>query len=172
MVLRDYNWLDFLDRCQRKPDLSAFVSGDFPGVSVAHVDVPIGEGEPYGRVPLFQSQEAEVLLVRWRPDTFCLPHNHALSRGVIYLMQGSFTERAWGWRSGCLQPLSEQTLVAPSLVTLDTADIHDMKALGAGLSVHCYWPPIDQMRVTRNTERRWSSAIGPEPGGRTLQATF
>jgi Cysteine dioxygenase type I len=112
-----------------------------------------GPGEPYGRTPLLRDAAGEVLVVRWRENAFCAPHDHGAATGFVRLLRGSFVERSWEWRRGELVVVGEARYEAPCTLTIAAGGIHDMKATGSGLGVHFYLPAITGMRVFDRARR-------------------
>lgn len=104
--------------------------------------------EPYAREVLEADDEHEVLVMRWRPDATCAPHDHGeQSGGVIHVVRGAIIERRFRFDGRTLMPLSERSVVAPAVLSIEAGVIHDMHAVGAALTVHSYAPRIARMRV-------------------------
>ena len=121
------------------------------------------DGEPYGRRPLYRGPSGEVLLVRWREDTFCAPHDHGAAEGLVALLRGRFVERRWRWGASGLAPTGERTVEAPAIVSARKRDIHSMKATGGGVGLHFYRPAITGMRVY-DCARRETLIVGDDCG--------
>ena len=110
--------------------------------------------EAYSRRVLLADQRGEVLLMAWRADQFCAPHDHASATGFVLLLHGEFEERQYQWRNGSLHPVGSQTAQAPAFIPFEHGRIHDMKASTGGLSLHVYTPCIHGMRVYDMDSRR------------------
>jgi len=152
--------------------LSAWAEGHLESMLAVH-PLPIAAilaeapearpGEPYGRQPLHRSERGEVLLVGWRANTFCAPHDHASACGLVHLLRGRFIERHWRWDGTQLTNVGVSSFLSPTTRSLAVGEIHDMKAAQAGVSLHFYAPGIDGMRVyDRRGRRTW--VVGPDAG--------
>ena len=141
------DWSGLLRACQARALADHLASAPLPARALMEAAAPPRPGEPYGRLPIFRDSLGEVLLVRWREDTFCAPHDHGDAGGFIVLLSGRFVERLWRWRGGDLVPARERRYAAPSIITVTGGAIHDMKARGAGVGVHFYLPAIREMKV-------------------------
>ncbi len=119
--------------------------------------------EPYGRQPLHRGDLGEVLLVRWREDTFCSPHDHGAASGIIGLLRGEFVERLWRWRDGDLEVVGERNLTAPTVMKVAAHAIHNMLARGDGVGIHFYVPAISGMNVY-DRERRQTLLVSDDCG--------
>ena len=105
------------------------------------------EGEPYGRTLVHADAAHEMILMRWRPDSACAPHDHGAASGVIHLLDGVFTERVYARDGAQLRVVAERTFAAPHVVTIPAGHLHDMRCDRAGASLHIYRPRIAAMRV-------------------------
>jgi hypothetical protein len=114
---------------------------------------PPGVGEPYGRLPIFRDAVGEVLLVRWREETFCAPHDHGDAGGFVCLLRGRLVERHWRWRAGELCAVAERAHAASEVIAVGPGAIHDMKASDAAVGIHFYFPAIQGMQVFDRVRR-------------------
>jgi len=156
MSAAEYSWPDLLAAC-RGGSIEAHLRGSpLPLASLLAAAPPPGEGEPYGRLPIFRDAVGEVLLVGWREETFCAPHDHGEAGGFVCLLRGRLVERHWRWRDGELAAVgevgelkstAEREHFAPALIPVGPRAVHDMKASGAAVGVHFYFPPIAGMKV-------------------------
>jgi hypothetical protein len=111
--------------------------------------------DPYGRKVLYRSSSYEVMLATWALGAECAPHDHGFSNGVVWLAQGRFAEIRFAL-DGDLLPLGNPLKREPGVfLHVADGDIHSMRSLDAGLSLHIYSPPIRAMKVfdrlTRST---------------------
>ena len=127
------------------------------------VAAPASDGEPYGRRPLHRGESGEVLLVRWREDTFCAPHDHGSAAGFVVLLRGRFVERRWRSTAEGLALAGERAIAAPAIVAVRAHDIHSMKATEGGVGLHFYLPAITGMSVY-DCERRETLTVGDDCG--------
>lgn len=141
--------------------LDAYAPGDLLNAITPHVPaleqmVPLPDAphHAYARKVLLADERGEVLLMRWRRDMFCAPHDHSMARGYVLLLKGSFVERAYDWEGGSLTQRSQQCASSPSWVPFEQGRIHDMCAVDGGLSLHVYQPAITGMRVFDIARRR------------------
>lgn len=112
--------------------------------------------DPYGRKVLYQSKQNEVMLATWALGAECAPHDHGYSTGVVWLVEGRFTEQRFEMNDGDLYPIGLPHKRDPGVfVHVGDGDIHSMRSLDAGMSLHIYSPPIRSMKVfdplTRST---------------------
>jgi hypothetical protein len=138
-------------------------STPLPSDHLRGLAVPPAPGEPYGRLPLRRGATGEVLLVRWRDDTFCAPHDHGEAAGFVALLRGRFVERRWHWTGRGLELADERPLVAPAIIPVRAHEIHSMKAAGGGVGLHVYVPAITDMRVY-DCDRRETLIVADECG--------
>jgi cysteine dioxygenase len=158
------DWPALLTACRAGTLAEALGRAPLPVAELLAASVPPAPGEPYGRQPLHRDDaRGEVLLVSWREDTFCAPHDHGDASGVVALLRGTFVERAWRWRDGALDVAGERRHVAPTLLRVGAGGVHDMKATGRGLGVHFYVPAITAMRVF-DRERRETLVVADDCG--------
>ncbi|MEO6049348.1 MAG: hypothetical protein ABIQ57_17815 [Candidatus Kapaibacterium sp.] len=143
----NYDWDAVLTTCAEDPERARLALADLPLGYLLHNAPPPADGNPYGRVILHAGDLGEILLIRWRPDTFCAPHNHGDSRGYVRLLEGTFVEQSWEMIDGSLIPTSEHSLAAPAIIPISRNSIHSMKSIDGGASLHCYFPSVSAMRV-------------------------
>jgi hypothetical protein len=142
-----YDWPALLRACAGRALTGHLAATPLPARALIAAAAPPRRGEPYGRSPIFRDVTGEVLLVRWREDTFCAPHDHGDAGGFVLLLRGRLVERLWRWRDGDLVPALEREYVAPTVINVRRGAIHDMKAAGAGVGIHFYLPAIRQMKA-------------------------
>lgn len=119
--------------------------------------------EPYGRIPQHRDQNGEVILIHWRPQVYCAPHDHGDSYGYVLLARGKFVERLWRHTARGLRYLRTQIHQAPAVITVPAYSIHDMKCLEDGVGIHFYLPGIHGMRVY-DTKNRQTLVVGDNCG--------
>lgn len=158
-----YDWDALLAACQARALTAHLLASPLPRHDLIEAALAPRPGEPYGRLPLHRSDRGEVLLVRWREDTFCAPHDHGQASGHVCLLRGQFVERLWRWRGGELVPAVERAYAAPAIIDVKGGAIHDMKARGSGVGVHFYLPGIQAMRVF-DRERRETLTVSDDCG--------
>ncbi len=112
-------------------------------------------GEPYGRAVLLAREDAEVVLMWWRAQAPCAPHDHGQAGGHVLVLEGEVHERAWGWSQGELVAQDgAQVARAGEVVALGPGRVHDMVAPEGALTLHLYKPRIRGMRVFDVARRR------------------
>jgi hypothetical protein len=158
-----YDWDALLAACQGRTLADHLLACPLPRHDLIDAAPAPRPGEPYGRLPLHRSDHGEVLLVRWREDTFCAPHDHGQARGQVCLLRGQFVERLWRWREGDLVPAAERAYASPAIIDVKSGIIHDMKASGSGVGIHFYQPAIQGMQVF-DRERRETLTVSDECG--------
>ncbi|HZL19030.1 MAG TPA: cysteine dioxygenase family protein [Polyangia bacterium] len=143
----EYSWSDLLMACRAGALGPHLRASPLPVEALLSAAPPPGPGLPYGRLPIFRDAVGEVLLVGWREETFCAPHDHGDAGGFVHLLRGRLVERHWRWRMGDLCAVSERTHAASEVVAVGPRAIHDMKASDAAVGIHFYFPPIQGMQV-------------------------
>jgi len=140
-------------------DLAAVaVRGEVPGrellARVAHARPKLStlallpaDGEPYSRSILRADDEVEIMLARWRPRHSCAPHDHGGAGGFVIPVEGTFTERRFGWSGAQLVVTETATRAEGAPIRITSDVIHDMTAGEYGLTLHFYSPPASSMRV-------------------------
>ena len=149
-----YDWSALLRACQTRALQGHLATAPLSASGLLQAAVLPRPDEPYGRLAVFRESIGEVLLVRWRENTFCAPHDHGDASGFIVLLHGRFVERLWRWRDGDLVPAGERRYAAPAIIAVTSGAIHDMKARDAGLAIHLYLPAIRGMKVFDRQRRR------------------
>lgn len=148
-----YDWDALLAACETRSLVAHLAACPLPRHDLIDAAPPPRPDEPYGRLPLHRGERGEVLLVRWREDTFCAPHDHGQAGGFVSLLRGQFVERLWRWKDGDLVAAVERAYAAPALIEVKGGAIHDMKARGSGVGVHFYLPAIQAMKVFDRARR-------------------
>lgn len=143
----EHPWSDLLSACRAGAIADHLRAAPLPVAALLAATPPPRDGEPYGRLPIFRDAVGEVLLVGWSEETFCAPHDHGQAGGLVCLLRGRLVERHWRWRAGQLDAVSERAHTAPAQIPVGPGAIHDMKASGAAVGVHFYFPPIAAMKV-------------------------
>jgi hypothetical protein len=139
------------------------VRHDREGLFLAHAACHAGEltarrpvcpaGQPYGRVLLHQTGFGEVLLASWRPGARSAPHDHGQARGLVAVLEGSFTETTYQFDGSGLRATAERDHSIGDLLRAPPGLIHDLEAADGGLTLHVYVPRIEAMRVYDASER-------------------
>lgn len=146
----EIDWNQLLRDCARSSSSASQILENFSWPTLelrSHLAPQVYRKEAYSRYPLAVSPQGEIILMRWKQDQFCAPHDHGSSSGYVFLLEGNFIEREWFWESNRLVLGECQSFVAPRLVQVDSRRIHDMKTTNGGTSIHLYFPPIHRMRV-------------------------
>ncbi len=105
---------------------------------------------PYGRSPLFQSNDVEVLVMNWAPMRECAPHDHGGSFGWIKLMAGTAQHILYTLNQDDVPvPYLERVECAGSMYFAPRGQVHAMAnhTHHRMLTVHVYSPPIANMMV-------------------------
>jgi predicted metal-dependent enzyme (double-stranded beta helix superfamily) len=110
-------------------------------------------GQPYGRVLLHHSGFGEVLLAGWRPGARSAPHDHGQARGLVAVLEGSFTETTYQFDGSELRVTNECDHSVGDLLRAPPGLVHDLRAADGGLTLHVYVPRIEAMRVYDVRER-------------------
>ncbi|HTA17758.1 MAG TPA: hypothetical protein VK989_00615 [Polyangia bacterium] len=152
-VETDYDWPALLRSCHAGALTSHLRRHPLPEVALRRAASEPAAGEPYGRAPVWRDDVGEVLLVKWREDVYCAPHDHGEASGFVQLLAGRFVERLWRWRAGELVVANETQHDAPTILRVGAHGIHDMKAVGGGLGIHFYLPAITGMKVFDRARR-------------------
>jgi hypothetical protein len=158
-----YDWSTLLRACAARSLAAHLAAHPLPAGDLIDAAAPPADGDPYGRTPIFRDTAGEVLLVRWREETFCAPHDHGDAGGFVVLLRGHFVERLWRWREGELTPARERAYAAPGMIEVKRGAVHDMKACDQGVGIHFYLPAIRQMTVF-DRERRETLVVGDDCG--------
>ena len=104
-------------------------------------------GRAYGRRLLHDSKLGEVLLMGWSERQACLPHDHGLAFGWVYVVQGTASFRAWTVDQEPEDERGWQRYEQGAWVHVPQNQIHQMFGEGAAVTLHLYTPSIAEMRV-------------------------
>lgn len=95
-------------------------------------------GEPYGRRVLHDGALGEVLLVRWRGELPCAPHDHGDAHAVVCVLSGTITEQRFEFDGTRLACVGEQRITPPSQVEVPARVIHAVQGSEGALGLHFY----------------------------------
>jgi len=109
---------------------------------------------PYGRKVLHEDIEGEVLLVDWAKNMFCALHDHGKGEAIIFFLTGSYTEEFWEYGNGRTKKLSNHQRKMGDYCRIKAGDIHRVKSLSGGISLHFYVPNGSGMRIFDTEKRR------------------
>lgn len=135
---------------------------------------PIDPERPYSRNVIGMSDHCEIMLARWNPGRECAPHDHGASGGYVLYLTGEFVETQYSRVPEGLKSVGTRRILPGTLIHIEPGEIHSCHAVGEGVSLHVYSPPIDGMTVydLENKEMlKVSSAAGawcPQPEGMIL----
>jgi predicted metal-dependent enzyme (double-stranded beta helix superfamily) len=119
----------------------------FAASNEAHASMP----QPYSRSVIHTGPDCEIMVARWTPQISCAPHDHGVSRGWVFYLEGHFLETSFqlnaGRTSQCLQPFATQKHLAGEYTFVKNDEIHSCVSPDGGLSLHVYFPRIEQMQV-------------------------
>lgn len=110
--------------------------------------------EPYGRKVLFRSDKFEVMLATWASGAECAPHDHGFSRGIVWLVEGDFSETHYELTENLVVIGKPLARTMGTLLRVTPGDIHSMVAHCGGMSLHIYTPSIHDMKVFDAEKRR------------------
>lgn len=110
------------------------------------------ESDYYARNRIFSNQFVDLLLLCWRPGQRTPIHDHARSTCGVYVMRGEAIEIGFSPSGlGPLIPTGSHTVSAGNITVSSDDDIHlvaNYSKSGEDLvTLHCYSPPLGQMRV-------------------------
>lgn len=148
MIDYDPSWALTKAREAHEPLTEALSTLSWP----SHNQLPTPHaGHPYGRKLLVATEEAELVLIRWRPGQPCAIHNHGGGYGFVYLLQGEVDEQAWENAEQALvsKPTRHKLWSAGAAIPIDRNCVHSMNARiqGPTISLHLYIGVTEAMAV-------------------------
>lgn len=143
-----------IDLPQALPDILAGY-----GIDVFHLAAIVHEApnlsEAYGRKILFKNDDVEVMLAKWSFNGMAAPHNHGTSQGLIWFAQGDFLEQHYLFMNqNLVQHKAAHFYKEGQVVTVEPNDIHSCQPETQGISLHIYSPPIHNMKVWDEENKR------------------
>lgn len=117
-------------------------------------DLAKPQHEPYSRNLIYKSDFVEIMIARWKPITACLPHDHGISEGCVWLARGNFIETTYAFNENNLGKTKTIDVSEGTIIPVNQGEIHACSCDTDGLSVHIYWPSIHHMRVYDATKKR------------------
>jgi predicted metal-dependent enzyme (double-stranded beta helix superfamily) len=108
---------------------------------------PAPTAQPYARRVLHSVPAGELLLIRWSPGRWTLPHDHGHAGGEVWVLQGWVEETGWREDPGALTQVSHRRATAGGCVTVRAGQIHAMRGHDGAVTLHRYWPQAQGMRV-------------------------
>lgn len=101
---------------------------------------------PYNRKVIYNSDLYELILMTWKKEKYCLPHDHGISEGLAFVLNGNVKNVSLNLIDKTLNILEfkkgDSLLIHKNL-------IHAMKSIGTEtlVTMHFYTPSISNMRV-------------------------
>jgi cysteine dioxygenase len=121
---------------------------------------------PYGRKPLFVSDEVEVIVMHWAVGRRCAPHDHGQSFGWIQVVCGSLNHVLYKLDENDVPvEFSSRYEESGTMIFAAKGMVHDMGNLRECkmVTLHAYAPPIDGM-VVYDLERCASCMVAKDCG--------
>lgn len=147
------HWNDLLDLVRHDRDGLFLARAARHAAELAAARPVCVAGQPYGRVLLHHTGFGEVMLAGWRPGARSAPHDHGQARGLVAVLEGSFTETTYQFDGSELRATAERDHSLGDLLRAPPGLIHDLYAADGGLTLHVYVPRIAAMRVYDPRER-------------------
>jgi cysteine dioxygenase len=125
---------------------------DEADISMRELEPHLGEPGvyPYGRKPLFTSDEVEVIVMNWAVGRVCAPHDHGRSFGWIRVVTGSVLNTLYTLDQDD-KPVAFKSVLEPtgSFMFAPRSAIHSMGSVGnqRTVTLHAYAPCIHGMIV-------------------------
>ena len=149
--LNDLPWLNIFQELNSAPEQLPILlkSYGIEASSLAPLLVATNSDlEPYGRNIVFKNDKIEVMLASWAAKAISSPHNHGSSCGLIWFVEGDFTEQHYSFNGRDLVKHGEvQKYFENSVVQVQQSDIHSCGPSTVGVSLHIYSPPIHGMKI-------------------------
>jgi len=116
----------------------------------------------YCRNRIFRNDTLDLLLLCWKPGQRTPIHDHSGSTCGVYVVKGEATEIGFSPSgSGVLLPRDCKQLHQGDITVSIDSDAHMVANFAANQSelvtLHCYSPPLDSMRVFEERETFFSS---------------
>jgi cysteine dioxygenase len=121
---------------------------------------------PYGRKPLFVSDDVEVIVMHWAAGRRCAPHDHGRSFGWIQVVCGSLSHVFYKLdEDGVPVALSSRHEESGTMIFAARGMVHDMGNAQECkmITLHAYAPPIDGM-IVYDLERCASCVVANDCG--------
>lgn len=127
-----------------------FTLYDFTGLTDQTLD------EPYSRLILSQNQYIEIMVAKWRPHASCLPHDHAKSIGLVYVVSGECANVIYHYEQKDLYRLSGRKYSSGDFIAEPMNVIHSMENRSSYpmITVHFYSPAIHHMKIYDRDEKK------------------
>lgn len=101
---------------------------------------------PYNRKVIHSSGMYEIILMTWKKEKYCFPHDHGLSEGLAFVINGSVKNVSLNLVEKKLNILEFKK---GDVLIINKNIIHAMKSIGNEtlVTMHFYTPSISNMRV-------------------------
>jgi len=157
-LFSDIPWLKIFGQTIDQPQALPAVLAGY-GVDAFHLADVAQESpnlsEAYGRKVIFKNDDVEVMIAKWSYKAMAAPHNHGSSKGLIWFAQGNFLEQHYRFlNQNLVQHEAAQFFKENQVVTVDAKDIHSCCPETIGMSLHIYSPPIHDMKVWDQDQKR------------------
>ena len=113
------------------------------------------DNRPYGRCPLYQTDDVEVIIMNWAQGGVCLPHDHGTSEGWVKVLCGVSTHSIFSVDES-VPVLTELQKIGDSVFYAKPGLVHAManESEDPLVTLHFYFPPIHAMEVFDPEESR------------------
>ncbi|MGZ3693976.1 MAG: cysteine dioxygenase, partial [Bdellovibrionota bacterium] len=111
------------------------------------------EDEPYSRKIIYNGTLGDVMVARWRKGARCLPHDHGGAHGLVTVLMGEFFEQPFTAGEHFAPFGPELRFAQGDIEAVVSTEIHSLRAVTEGVTLHLYSPPIRGMKVYDEDDR-------------------
>lgn len=126
---------------------SLLANSDYVAALLKLVPPPPTDGTPYSRKPFYNGPLGEAMIAHWAEGAACLPHDHGEASGLVTVLTGEFLEQSYSLTRGLEKQGDEKPYVAGNSLAVEPGDVHSMRAVKGGITLHLYTPAIQNMKV-------------------------
>lgn len=105
------------------------------------------DGTPYSRKVIYTGPLGDAMVAHWPAGATCLPHDHGGAHGLVTVLQGDFFEQSYRPGKHFKAHGSEQRFAEGDIESVIPSEVHSLRAVTEGVTLHLYSPAIKGMKV-------------------------
>lgn len=111
------------------------------------------DGTPYSRKIIYNGPLGDVMVAHWPAGAVCLPHDHGGAHGLVTVLRGEFFEQPFRGGKHFAAHGKEQRFGTGDIESVIPSEIHSLRAVTEGVTLHLYSPPVRGMKVYDQASR-------------------
>lgn len=105
------------------------------------------DGTPYSRKIIYTGPLGDVMVAHWPAGAACLPHDHGGAHGLVTVLRGEFFEQPYRPGRHFKAHGPEQRFTEGQIEAVIPSEVHSLRSLTGGVTLHLYSPAVRGMKV-------------------------